>query len=214
MLKVKKMVFNPFLENTYIIFDDVTFEAAILDPGCYDDIEKGILKKFILENTLSVKYLINTHCHLDHIFGNSFCKNLYKCKLLAPEKDLILLNHLIEQSKIYNLTAESSPQPDMFIDENISINIGDSAGRFLFTPGHTPGEYCIYFEKEKICFTGDVLFKESIGRTDLEGGDYGTLMNSIKSKLFVLPDDVIIYPGHEEISTIGDEKKLNPFFQN
>ncbi|MEW6195647.1 MAG: MBL fold metallo-hydrolase [Bacteroidota bacterium] len=214
MLRIKKFVFSPFLENTYVVFDDLTFETAIIDPGCYDEIEKGILKKFILENNLSVKYIINTHCHLDHIFGNSFCKKLFDCKLMVPEKEMTLLKNLGEQAKFYNLVAEPSPQPDLFINEDISIMIGSSIGRFLFTPGHTPGEHCLYFEKENICFTGDVLFKESVGRTDLIGGDYDALMSSIKSKLFVLPDDVVIYPGHDENSTIGDEKKLNPFFQN
>lgn len=214
MLQIKRFIFNPFLENTYIVFDDITRESAVIDPGCNDKIEQGILAKFIIDNKLSVKYLINTHCHIDHILGNAFIKTNFECIFYAPENDLFLLNSLEEQSLIFGLTAEKSPLPDFFITEELKIKIGNSEGEFLFTPGHTPGEFSLYFEKEKFCFTGDVLFNKSIGRTDLDGGDYDTLINSITTKLFVLPDDVTIYPGHEEKSSIGEEKRDNPFSQN
>ncbi len=214
MLQLKKFIFNPFLENTYIVFDDITRDSAIIDPGCYEKFEEGLLSKFIIENKLSIKYLINTHCHLDHILGNSFIKNNFECIFYAPEKDLFLLNSLKEQSLIFGITTEKSPLPDFYITEELKINIGNSEGKFLYTPGHTPGEFSLFFEKEKICLTGDVLFHKSIGRTDLDGGDYDTLINSITTKLFVLPDDVTIYPGHEEKSSIGEEKRNNPFFQN
>lgn len=214
MLQIKRFIFNPFLENTYIVFDDITRDSTIIDPGCYDKSEEELLSKFIIENKLSIKYLINTHCHIDHILGNAFVKNNYDCTFYAPEKDLFLLNSLNEQSLIFGLKAEKSPLPDFYITEESTINIGNSEVKFLYTPGHTPGEYSLYFENEKICFTGDVLFNKSIGRTDLDGGDYDTLINSITTKLFVLPDDVTIYPGHEEKSSIGEEKRNNPFFQN
>lgn len=212
MLQIKKFVFSPFLENTYLLYDDISREAAVVDPGCYDQTERGILQKHILENNLTVKFLINTHCHIDHIFGNSFVKETYQCKFLAPAKDLFMLDLMVEQAKTYGTHMNPSPKPDELITESTPINIGEHEGKFLFTPGHTPGEFCLYFEKEKICLTGDVLFKESIGRTDLWGGDYDQLIDSIKTKLFVLPDEVKIYPGHESESTIGYEKLHNPFF--
>lgn len=214
MLKIKKFVFSPFLENTYIVYDDNSKEAAVIDPGCYDERERELLTGYIAGEMLKVKYLINTHCHIDHIFGNSFLKEKYNPLFLIPEKDLFLLELMIEQGKVYGTYLNPSPPPDEFITEVKEIVLGSSSGKFLNTPGHSPGEFCLYFENEKVCFTGDVLFNNSIGRTDLWEGDYNTLINSIKSKLFSLPDDVKIYPGHESESTIGFEKKNNPFFRD
>ncbi len=213
MLTIKKFIFNPFLENTYIVFDDESRETAIVDPGCYDERERESLSNYISQENLKVKFLINTHCHIDHIFGNSFIKEKYNPVYLAPEEDLFLLDLMIEQGKVYGTDLKPSPPPDEFISEGKEILIGLNSCKFIFTPGHSPGEFCLYFEKDKICFTGDVLFKGSIGRTDLWGGDYNTLIDSIKEKLFMLPDDVKIYPGHESESTIGYEKKYNPFFR-
>ncbi|MDQ7818485.1 MAG: MBL fold metallo-hydrolase [Melioribacteraceae bacterium] len=213
MLTIKKYIFNPFLENTYIVSDDESKEAAIIDPGCYDDKERELLSNFITSKQLRIKYLVNTHCHIDHIFGNSFIKEKYNPIFLAPEEDLFLLDLMVEQANIYGTQLTPSPKPDEMISDGKEIFIGSSSGKFLFTPGHSPGEFCIYFEKEKICFTGDALFNGSIGRTDLWGGDYNTLINSITNKLFVLSDDVKIYPGHESESTIGYEKANNPFFR-
>lgn len=214
MLKIKKFIFSPFLENTYIAFDEDSKEAAVIDPGCFDERERGLLSSYIAGEDLTVKYLINTHCHIDHIFGNSFVKEKYNPLFLIPEKDLYLLDLMVEQGKVYGTYLTPSPHPDEFITEEKEIIIGFSTGRFLFTPGHSPGEFCLYFENEKVCFTGDVLFNNSIGRTDLWEGDYNTLIDSIKSKLFSMPDDVKIYPGHESESTIGREKKNNPFFRD
>lgn len=213
MLIVKKFTFNPFLENTYIIYDDQFQEAAIIDPGCYNRDERQLIEEFIDNKKLLLKYLINTHCHIDHIFGNSFIKEKYNPVFMAPPEDLFLLDLMVEQGKLYGTELIPSPKPDILISEDEEIKIGSSAGKFLFTPGHSPGEFCLYFESEKICFTGDVLFKGSIGRTDLWGGDYNTLINSIRNKLFVLPDEIRIYPGHEADSTIGKERNHNPFFQ-
>lgn len=214
MLKVQRFIFSPFSENTYIIFDEQTLEAAIIDPGCYDENENNIVIKFIADRKLNLKFMINTHCHIDHIFGNAYIKKKYNPKFLASEKDIFLFDLMVDQAKVYGVELKPSPMPDEMINNQTMLTIGNSKCNFIFTPGHTPGEYCIYFEKEKICFTGDVLFNESIGRTDLWGGDYQTLIDSVKNKLFVLPDDVVIYPGHESFSTIGFEKKNNPFFQN
>ena len=158
-----------------------------------------------------MKYLINTHCHIDHILGCRFVKEKYNPVYLAPELDLPLLKNAQKQADAFDIIMEDPPLPDQFINEESIINLGGSVGKFIFTPGHSPGEFCIYFKEEKLCITGDVLFNEGIGRTDLWGGDYKTLIDSIESKLFKLPDDVKIYPGHGETSTIGHEKFNNPF---
>ena len=211
MVQVKVFTFNLFAENTFVIWDDETKEAAIIDPGNSTNEEQKILTNFISSQNLNIKYLINTHCHIDHILGCSFVKKKYNPLYYAPEKDLILLENAHQQAQMFDITFQQPPKPDKLIDEELELTLGISKIKFLFTPGHTPGEYCLYLEKEKICITGDVLFKEGIGRTDLWGGDYNTLINSIENKLLTLPDDVIIYPGHGDSSTIGYEKQYNPF---
>jgi len=211
MIQVQKFIFNPFLENTYVAWDDKSSEALVIDPGCSNDNEEKFLSDFIEKNNLVLKYLINTHCHIDHILGNSFIKEKFNPTLLMPEKDIFLLDIMKEQANYFGIKFKPSPMPDDLLSEDKILKLGHSEMKFLFTPGHSPGEYCIYFESDKICFTGDVLFKGSIGRTDLWGGDYETLINSIKTKLLTLPDDVIIFPGHEDKSSIGYEKQFNSF---
>jgi hydroxyacylglutathione hydrolase len=211
MVKIEKFVFNPFNENTFIVWDENTKDCAIIDPGCSNESEENELSGFIRKNVLVPKYLINTHCHLDHIWGCRFVKEKYDAEYLIPEDDLILLKNAVSQADMYNVRFTEPPSPDNFISEKLEIFIGGSAIKFLYTPGHTPGEFCLYFPNENICIVGDVIFKDSIGRTDLWGGDYETLINSIMTKLLSLNDDVIIYPGHGENSTIGRERALNPF---
>lgn len=211
MLKIKKFVFNLFAENTYVAWCDQTNECAVIDPGCYNESERNELKEFIGKYNLSVKYLLNTHCHIDHVLGNSFIKDLYEPEYLVPEKDKVLLENFSHQRAMIKMEVADPPIPEKFIDETTELKLGEIVLRFLFTPGHTPGEVCIYFSKEKICITGDVLFQGSIGRTDLWGGDFDTLMNSIETRLLSLDDDVKIYPGHGASSTIGEERKFNPF---
>ncbi|MCZ7604293.1 MAG: MBL fold metallo-hydrolase [Melioribacteraceae bacterium] len=210
-LKLHKFVFSPFMENTYLVWDDANKETAIIDPGCYNEEERIKLENFIEKNELKVKYLVNTHCHIDHVFGNEFVKNKYNPLFIAPEEDKFLLDNTVEQAKMFAVEMSPSPQPDEFIYDGMSIAIGNIQNEFIFTPGHTPGEYSIYFPDDKICITGDVLFREGIGRTDLWGGNMETLLSSIKTRLFTLPDEVTIFPGHGEKSTIGHEKKNNPF---
>ncbi|MFA3781847.1 MBL fold metallo-hydrolase [Melioribacteraceae bacterium 4301-Me] len=211
MIEIKKFVFNPFQENTYLIWDTNSKCTAVVDPGCSSPYEEQQIADFIKTNLLSIKFLINTHCHIDHILGNKFIKENYKCEFWAPDKDVFMLKLMEEHAKNFGMNLKESPQPDKLISEEIELNLDGTIGKFLFTPGHTPGEYCIYFPLESVCITGDVLFKEGIGRTDLWGGDYNLLINSIKTKLFTLPEDVKIYPGHGEPSTIGYEKLHNPF---
>lgn len=212
MLNIKEFIFSPFDVNAFVVWDEASKESAIIDPGCYSNEEKNKLEKFIAEKELKVKYLFNTHCHIDHIFGNAFVKTKFNPEFIIPKEDLFLLEMGEEQGKMFGLELDKQPEPDDYFSEEKILSLGEISFSFIFTPGHTPGEFCIYSEKEKICFTGDVLFKEGIGRTDLWGGNYSTLINSIKNKLFALPDDVKIYPGHGEASTIGYEKSNNPFF--
>lgn len=211
MVNVKVFTFNLFSENTIVLWDDETKEAAIVDPGTSTQNEQNLLNDFISSENLKVKFLINTHCHIDHILGCKFVKEKYNPIYYIPENDIPLLEHAQEQATMFDIILDELPKPDNLITETTKLSLGNSLLKFLFTPGHTPGEYCIYLEKEKICITGDVLFNESIGRTDLWGGNYNTLIDSIEKKLLLLPDEVVIYPGHGESSTIGYEKQNNPF---
>lgn len=214
MLQLKKFTFNMFAENTFIIWDDTTKEAAVVDPGCSNKSEEYELENFIIKNNLQVKYLINTHCHIDHIFGCDFIKNKFNPIYLAPEKDLPLLQNAKMQSQMVGIQFSISSAPDQYLTEQTKIKLGNSDLIFLFTPGHTAGEFCILLPDIKSCITGDVLFYDSIGRTDLWGGDYDTLLTSIKDKLLALPDETKIYPGHGDDSTIGRERKANPFLRD
>jgi len=211
MLEVKRFEFNDFRENTYLVWDDDSKEAIIVDPGCYSNAEEMELDNFVKNNNLTIKYIFNTHCHLDHIFGNKFCKENFDSKILIHSEDVFLFELQIEQAERYGLKMKASPKADILLKENDVFLIGEIELKILHTPGHSPGEVCLYFENEKICFTGDVLFREGIGRTDLWGGDYFVLMDSIQDVLLTLPEETIIYPGHGLDSTIGYEKNNNSF---
>lgn len=214
MLNIQKFVFNPFSENTFVLWDDESLECMIIDPGCSDISEENELFDFIESKNLKPKYLINTHCHIDHILGVNSVLNKFKVKYLAPEKDLPLLERAVSQAEMFGLYIDEIKKPNEYLSEENELQLGNENIKCLFTPGHTPGEYCLYSESNKICITGDVLFQQSIGRTDLWGGNYNQLLDSIKMKLLSLPDDVTIHPGHGNESTIGEEKILNPFLKN
>ena len=211
MLVIKSFVFNFFTENTFIVWDEESKEGAVIDPGCSQKSEEEKLEKYISENNINIKYLLNTHCHVDHIWGCKFIKDKYNPVYYAPELDMSLLENVNVQASAFGLEIEKPPKPDKYIKEDEQLTIGNSTIEFLFTPGHTAGEFCFYFRKEAFCFTGDVIFNNNIGRTDLWGGDYSTLLKSIKTKLFTLPDNVVIYPGHGGFSKVGVEKRNNPF---
>jgi len=211
MIKIETFVFNLFSENTFVVWDEETKEAAVIDPGMSSLSEEELLEDFISKNDIKIKYLINTHCHIDHILGCNFVKEKYNPQFLVPEKDVPLFQNAQMQASAFGVDFKEPSKPDGFITEEEELQLGKTKIKFLFTPGHTPGEYCIYFEEDKICITGDVLFREGIGRTDLWGGDYNRLIRSIETKLFTLPGDVTIYPGHGEPSTISHEMTNNPF---
>lgn len=210
-MTIKQFVFNALSENTYVVYDE-TKACIIIDPGCYELNEKDELKKFIKDNNLIVTSLINTHCHIDHVLGNNFVKNEFDIGLIIHKLDIDTLKANDVVAPIYGFQAYESSEADAFVDEGEQVKFGNSVFDILFVPGHAPGHIALVNETEKICLSGDVLFQQSIGRTDLPGGDYDTLMESIKNKLFKLAPDVTVYCGHGPNTNIGDEMMYNPFF--
>jgi len=213
MLKIKKFTFNPIAENTFLVWDTETLEGIVVDPGMYDDREKDEFNSFIKSNSINLGTMLATHCHIDHILGTKFIKDEYSAEYLADEKDLPLIDFAKGQASMVNLVIDELPHPDKFLTADSEMVFNGIKTKVLATPGHSPGEVCFYFEEPKFCITGDVLFKENIGRTDIWGSDYKTILSSIKNKLLTLPDEVRIYPGHGADSTIGYEKLHNPFLQ-
>jgi len=212
MLQIKSFTFNPVQENTYVLFDEKD-ACCIIDPGCYFGNERRTLEEFISEEKLAAKYLLNTHCHLDHVFGNKFVHDNYGLTLHIHEKEKIVLDNAPAAGLQWNMPFENYRGDLIFLKEGDTILINDDRLEVLLTPGHSPGSICFYCEAQRFIVAGDVLFRLSIGRSDLPGGDFDTLIKSIREKLFVLPDDVVVYPGHGESTTIGFEKKNNPFLK-
>ncbi|MCE9539849.1 MAG: MBL fold metallo-hydrolase [Bacteroidetes bacterium] len=210
MISIKSFIFGPFQENTYVLYDE-TKECIIIDPGCYDNRERVELAGFIEDNKLNPVKLINTHCHLDHVFGNGFVADTYTLKLEINKQDLPVLDSYLMSAKMYGLNATPSPQPSVFLNEGDIISFGNSILEILFTPGHSPGSITFYNREQEIMIAGDVLFYGSIGRSDLPGGNSATLISSIKNKLFPLGDNYTVHSGHGPSTTIGFERKNNPF---
>jgi glyoxylase-like metal-dependent hydrolase (beta-lactamase superfamily II) len=210
MLQLQSFVFNPLQENTYVLFDE-TKECVVIDPGCYDIDEQHDLADFIDTNGLKVVKLLNTHCHVDHVLGNAFVKERYKTRLYIHPLEEPVLKAVKVYAPHYGIFNYHEAEPDAFLKEGDPVTFGNQSLDVLFVPGHAPGHVAFYHTTQKIVIGGDVLFYNSIGRTDLPGGDFDTLINSIHQKLFTLPDDVTVYPGHGPETTIGYEKKTNPF---
>lgn len=202
------------MENTFIVYDQ-TKECIIIDPGCYSIEEKEELLSFININQLKPTLLINTHCHIDHIFGNNFVNKKWNTRLVINKLELEILKsaHVVAQSYGFN-NYEPSPQPSKYITEGDIITFGKSELKVLFTPGHAPGHISLYSKKDEFIISGDVLFMNSIGRTDLPGGDYETIIKTIKNKLLTLPKQTKVYCGHGSETTIDNEKNNNPFLRN
>ncbi len=211
MLHVGCLTFNPFQENTYVVYDE-SKDCIIFDPGCYSQMEREQLKNYINEHNLHPVKLINTHCHIDHVFGNQFIANEYSLKLEIHRGELTVLKTVPQIGQLYGIPLpDTQPEPGHFIEEGDVITIGDSSLVAILTPGHSPASLSFYCDTDKVLIAGDVLFDGSIGRTDLPGGDYNTLIRSIKEKLLPLGDDVTVYPGHGGSTTIGKERVSNPF---
>ena len=210
MLSVKSFTFNPVEENTYVLYNEKK-HCCIIDPGCYFQEERDGLKTFIEKTGLEPVLLLNTHCHLDHVFGNKFIHETWKLELYLHELEKQVLGYAPVSAQLYQLPFENYSGPLHYLREGEVIKLGDDELQVFFTPGHSPGHVCFYSEPGGFVIDGDVLFNSSIGRTDLPGGDYATLIESIQTKLFTLPDDTKVYPGHGPMTTVGFEKMNNPF---
>ena len=213
MIKIQSFIFNSFQENTYILFDD-TKECIIVDPGCYEKSEQDLLKTFVEVNELKPVKLINTHCHIDHVLGNKFVADRWGLNLEMHELDLPLLHSVKNYCNAYGFNQyEESPEPNNFLKEGEQVRFGNSSLDILFTPGHAPGHITLHSPEQKFVIAGDVLFQMSIGRTDLPGGDYDILINSIKKVLFPLAEETQVFCGHGPSTNIGFEKANNPFLK-
>lgn len=211
-MKIKQFVQNPFQENTYLVYDD-TGDAIIIDAGSYTQSDVDEIKQFTDENKLTVKFLVNTHCHIDHVIGvNALCK-LYGIDCYAHREELPMLQSVPTQAIMFGLEIDAIPQIEKTIDDGDTIKFGNTSVQVIHTPGHTRGCVCFYSESDRILFSGDTLFQGSIGRTDLAGGNYDSIIKSITAKLLTLPDDIKVFPGHGPSTTIGKERISNPYLR-
>ncbi|MBE9461186.1 MBL fold metallo-hydrolase [Dyadobacter subterraneus] len=210
MIQIKSFVFNPFSENTYVLHDE-TGEAVIVDPGCYDKAEFQELYDYIATNSLKPVRIINTHAHIDHVLGVAAIKAKYQIPFSLHRIDEPLLKAVKTYASNYGFNQFDEPEIDSYIDEGDIITFGNSSLRILFVPGHAPGHVAFVNDEQQFVIGGDVLFRQSIGRTDLPGGSFEILIDSIRTKLFTLADGYTVYAGHMQPTTIGFEKKNNPF---
>lgn len=211
-MTVSGFTFNAFSENTYLLHD-ATGQCAIVDPGCYSRQEQTVLQEFIKAHNLQVVLLLNTHCHIDHVLGNQFIQDTYQVPFLIHEADLGTLRSVPTYAAPYGFPQYKPAEPTGFLTPEEPVRFGDTELAIRFAPGHAPGHVIFYHEPTKVVIGGDVLFRQSIGRTDLPGGDYDTLIRSIQTQLLTLPDDVTVYPGHGPATTIGAERISNPFLR-
>jgi hydroxyacylglutathione hydrolase len=210
MLQIKSFEFSPIQENTYVIYNELN-DCIILDPGCYFDEEEDALFSFIEAKKLRPAMLINTHCHLDHVFGNKAVAEKYGLTLQLHKNEQALLEFAPASGLMYSMPFDNYTGEFIFLNEGDIIRLGEDELKVLLTPGHSPGSLSFYCEKDKFVISGDALFKNSVGRSDLPGGDHDQLIKSIKENLLVLPDDVKVYSGHGPVTTIMAEKTGNPF---
>lgn len=210
MFTVKAFTFSPVQENTYVLFNE-TGMAIVIDPGCYFEEERDLLRNFITQNKLEPKLLLNTHCHLDHVFGNKWIHENWDLLLHIHPNEKQVLDFAPASGLMWNLPFDNYNAELVYLQEGQKVQLGTDELEMIFAPGHSPGHLCFYCRKQGFLIGGDVLFRESIGRTDLPGGNHATLISNIKTKLFTLPDETVVYSGHGPATTIGYEKKHNPF---
>lgn len=210
MLSVKSFEFSPVRENTYVLYNEEN-ECCIIDPGCYFSEEQDELKGFIDKASLQPILLLNTHCHLDHVFGNKFVHDTWGLTLHIHEKEKPVLDYAPVAGEKWQLPFENYKGELVYLKEGEKVKIGKEQLEVFFTPGHSPGSVSFYNGKDGYVVSGDVLFNGSVGRTDLPGGDFKILFSSIQTQLFTLPDNTKVYAGHGPVTTIGFEKMNNPF---
>lgn len=209
-MEIYKLIFSPIEVNTYIIADP-SGQCAVVDCGCYDEKEFERLKDFIGSKKLNPVLLLNTHCHLDHIFGNGMMLKQYGLRSFCSKMDEPNRKSSVQHAVFFGLSMEEPPEPGGFLSDGDERTFGSVTLKALHVPGHAPGSLAFYIESGKVVFTGDALFAGSIGRTDLPGGSYDILLTSIREKLLTLPDETVVYPGHGDQTTIGEEKRHNPY---
>lgn len=210
MITVKKFIVNPLRENSYLLFDE-TGQAIFIDPGFYYEEEFDEITGFVADQNLTPVGLVNTHCHFDHIFGVEFIRKTYNLEFACHQGDEFLIQRSVSQASMFGIEMGKIENPDRYISEGDEIRFGNSVLQTLHIPGHSPGHVVFHSPVDQILIAGDVLFQGSIGRTDLPGGDHNTLINNIKDKLLILPAETRVYSGHGPETTIGFEKKNNPF---
>lgn len=210
MIRIKVFEFNPFMENTYVLYDE-TGECVIVDPGCYTAEERQTLSGFIASENLIPVALVNTHTHVDHILGNNFIYNTYQLKPLIHKAGEIFLKSAPGHASIFGIEAEEMVLPEKYIDEGDEIRFGNSKLEVIYTPGHANGSVCLISHPDKFVLSGDVLFQGSIGRTDLPSGNFDLLAESIQQKIYTLPGDYTVYPGHGPETSVEEERNHNPF---
>lgn len=210
MLQIKKITFNPIQENTLVVYDE-TKECVIIDAGCHFEYERNELDRFIAENQLKPVRLINTHCHFDHIMGITHCRTKYKLQFETHADEAVLVENAEVHGDFFGIPMEPVDAPDVFFKEGDKLTFGNSYLKVIEASGHSPGGVVFYNPEQKILIAGDVLFYGSIGRTDLPGGSFEQLVGNIQTKLLTLPEDTLVYSGHGPETTIGFEKKNNPF---
>lgn len=210
---IQKFTFNPLGENTYVIWCGQSMEAAVVDPGNYDDAENHTLLQFIERSGLQVTHILNTHAHIDHIFGNAWAKETFKVPLYLHSEDRFLLERSIQMAALWGLNYRPSPEPDVDLKDLQTLQIGKMEIEIRHVPGHAPGHVVFIQRAENWVLGGDTLFAGSIGRTDLPGGNHQQLLTSIQNQMFVLPTEMVVYSGHGPETTIGEEKEYNPFFR-
>lgn len=210
MIHIQKFVFSPIQENTYLLYTEKK-ECIIIDPGCYFEEERIQLLQFIQQHELKPTMLLNTHCHLDHIFGNQFVFDQFNVAPHIHPLEKQVYDAAPASGLMYNLPFDHYVGNLKFLEAGQVIPFGGYKLQVLLTPGHSQGSVSYYCEDENFVIAGDVLFHRSVGRTDLPGGDFDTLINSIKNQLLVLPDETIVYSGHGQETSIGEEKTHNPF---
>ncbi len=212
-MNVKQFTFNPFAENTYVAWDPESLEAVIIDPGMIDRAEEQRIADFIREKNLRLVHLVNTHLHVDHTFGEEFIRDNYGLKVEANAGDTAMGLRRDAQARSFGLSV--SPMPlsiDVNLKDGDTVYFGNESLKVLEVPGHSPGSIVLYSPDQAVLFTGDVLFQHSIGRTDLAGGNHRQLIEGINAKLMTLPDETLVLPGHGPSTTIGEERKFNPYF--
>jgi len=210
MIKVEKFMVNPLGENSFVLSDE-TGEAIFIDPGFYYDEEQEEIKNYIASNDLKPVKIVNTHCHFDQIMGVEYLRKEYNIPFYAHKNDSFFVEMAVEQALRFGIEMKTVSAIDKYLEENEIIEFGNSKLEIIHVPGHAPGHVVFYSEKDKLLIAGDVIFYGSIGRTDLPGGNYDTLISNIKNKLFVLPDDTKVFSGHGPETTLGTEKTSNPF---